>query len=133
MSWLMTLRKQSGPANLPARSGAAWANIITSMVLNNNTTFIDKIEDDDFETTGIGKTIEVLEDWKQSPRRYRIFSDLLALVRDDKLLSDEKMREIISQFTIRVLPKLKEKRKETQRREQLPNPAKQTKVGDKVY
>ena len=74
MSWLMTLRKQSGPANLPARSGEAWANIITSMVLNNNTAFIDKIEDDDFETTGIGKTIEVLEDWKQSPRRYRTFS-----------------------------------------------------------
>jgi len=133
MSWLMTLRKQSGPANLPARNGEVWANIITSMVLNNNTTFIDKIEDGDFETTGILKTIEVLEDWKQSPRRYRTFSALLSLVRDDKLLSDEKMREIISQFTIRVLPKLKEKRKEAKRREQLPNPTKQTKVGDKVY
>ena len=133
MSWLMTLRKQSGPANLPARNGEVWANIITSMVLNNNTTFIDKIEDGDFETTGILKTIEVLEDWKQSPRRYRTFSALLSLVRDDKLLSDEKMREIISQFTIRVLPKLKEKRKEAKRREQLPNPTKQTKVGDKVW
>ena len=133
MSWSMTLRKQSGPTNLPARNGEAWANIITSMVLNNNTTFIDKIEDDDFETTGIGKTIEVLEDWKQSPRRYRTFSALLSLVRDDKLLSDEKMREIISQFTIRVLPELKEKQKEAKRREQLPNPTKQTKVGDKVY
>ena len=134
MSWLMTLRKQSGPANLPARSGEAWANIITSMVLNNNTAFIDKIEDDDFETTGIVKTIEVLEDWKQSPRRYRIFSDLLSLVRDDKLLSDEKMREIISQFTIRVLPELKKKRSESARAKSgLTLKPTQTKVGDKVY
>lgn len=134
MSWLMTLRKQSGPANLPARSGEAWANIITSMVLNNNTAFIDKIEDDDFETTGIVKTIEVLEDWKQSPRRYRTFSALLSLVRDDKLLSDEKMREIISQFTIRVLPELKKKRSDSQRASSgLTLKPTQTKVGDKVY
>jgi len=133
MSWSLLLRKSWADGKpwtdeLPADNISMW-----KFIFDNLDSFITDIKNNNYSTQKINKTIEILKTWSV-PKNYRKMEGLKSPKEGvNKLQHHKEMLSKVERLYKEVLPELKERRRTAKKREKLPNPPKQTQVGDKTY
>jgi len=130
MSWSLLLLKQdtkTWTTELPADNPATWAQIIKfhsltqdkegnqNVPLKDNE-FINDIKKGNYSTRWIVDTIKQLEEWKENPTWRQMPAIRVLFTGSNPITRGFRIGEIINRFVEEVLPKLKDRRRTSQKK-----------------
>ena len=130
MSWSLLLLKQAPKTwkeKLPSTFGGDWAGILKFYSLtqdkegNQNVPledneFINDITNGNYSKNGLKGTVEQLEEWKENPTWRQMPAIRLLFSGPKAITRGFHIGEIINRFVEEVLPKLKDRRRTSQKK-----------------